>query len=352
MKTKMNQVKTAFAGYGPGGNIYNSPILSSIPGFKVEKILTSSTANITVAKKDFPEAQIVDDFSDILKDAEIDLVIITLPNHLHFSFAKQALEAGKHVLVEKPFTTNVKEANELINLAHQKGLILSVHHNRRWDSDFRTVKKVVESGILGKVVEYEAHFDRFRNEIKPGWKEKKENAGSGILYDLGSHLIDQALTLFGLPKEVFADIRMQRDGAKVPDAFELLLFYPNLKVTLKAGQLVKEKGATFQIFGTKGSFVKHGADVQEEALKQGKKPSEFSDWGVEPREIWGRLNTVDEERQVESERGNYPLIYQNLFKAITAGEPLAVTPQQARDVIRIIEAAQKSQDERCVVTFG
>ncbi len=348
----MNQVKTAFAGYGPGGSIYNSPILSSVPGFKVDKILTSSPENVAAARKDFPEARIVEDFKDLIDDPNLDLVIITLPNHLHFPFAKEALQAGKHVLVEKPFTSHVKEANELINLAHQKGLILSVHHNRRWDSDFQTVKKVIENDLLGKVVEYEAHFDRFRNEIKPGWKEKKENPGSGILYDLGSHLIDQALTLFGLPKEVFADIRMQRDGAQVPDAFELLLFYPNLKVTLKAGQLIKEKGPTFQVFGTKGSFVKYGADVQEEALKQGKKPSDPAEWGVEPKEIWGKLNTVDEERLVESERGNYPFIYQNLFDAITKGEALAVTPQQARDVIRIIEAAQKSQDERCVVTFG
>ena len=348
----MKQVKTAFAGYGPGGSIYNSPILSSVPGFSVTKILTSSPSNVAIARKDHPKAEIVRDFSEILKDPEIDLIILVLPNHLHYSFAKQALEAGKHVLVEKPFTSNVKEANELINLAHQKNLTLSVHHNRRWDSDFQTVKKLVESGILGRVVEYEAHFDRFRNEVKPGWKEKKENPGSGILYDLGSHLIDQALTLFGLPKEIFADIRMQRDGAKVPDAFELLLFYPNLKVTLKAGQLVKEKGPTFQVFGTKGSFVKYGADVQEEAMKQGKTPSETPDWGAEPKAIWGKLNTVDEERLVESEPGNYPFLYRNLFKAITEKEPLAVTSQQARDVIRIIEAAQKSQDERCVVTFG
>lgn len=348
----MNQVKTAFAGFGPGGSVYNSPILASVPGFTVTKILTSSTSNAALAQKDYPKAEIVRNFSEILEDPEIDLVILVLPNHLHFSFAKQALEAGKHVLVEKPFTSNVKEATNLIDLAHQKNLILSVHHNRRWDSDFQTVKKLVESGILGKVVEYEAHFDRFRNEVKPGWKEKKENPGSGILYDLGSHLIDQALTLFGLPKEVFADIRMQRDGAKVPDAFELLLFYPNLKVTLKAGQLVKEKGPTVQVFGTKGSFVKYGADVQEEAMKQGKKPSETPDWGIEPKELWGKLNTVDEERLVESEPGNYPFLYQNLFNAITENEPLAVTSQQARDVIKIIEAAQKSQDERCVVTFG
>jgi predicted dehydrogenase len=348
----MKQINTAFAGYGPGGSIYNAPILSSVDGFTVKKILTSNPTNVKAAKKDFPEVEIVGEYSEILEDPEIDLVILVLPNHLHFTFAEKALKAGKNVLVEKPFTPNVKEANELIKLAHQQNLLLSVHHNRRWDSDFLTVKKIVENGILGRVVEYEAHFDRFRNEVKTGWKEDKNNPGSGILYDLGSHLIDQALYLFGLPHEVFADIRTQRDNATVPDAFELLLFYPNLKVTLKAGMLVKEKGPTYQLSGTNGSFVKYGADPQEEYLKRGTKPKNTSEWGVEPKEIWGRLNTVEEEKLLKSERGNYPFLYQNLYNALTQGEALAVSPQQARDVIKVIEVAQQSHDERRVITFG
>lgn len=348
----MKQLHTAFVGYGSGGRVYNAPILASVPGFKVTRILTSSPGNIKAAQLDFPEATVVGDLSDILQDPEVDLVILVLPNHLHYDFARQVLEAGKHLLVEKPFTPHVKEANELINLAHQNNLVLTVNHNRRWDSDFRTVKKIVEKGILGRLVEYEAHFDRFRNEIKPGWKEKKEHAGSGILYDLGSHLIDQALHLFGLPKEVFADIRIQRDHATVPDNFELLLFYSGLKVTLKAGTLVKEKGATYSLHGTKGSYLKYGADVQEEALKNGKSPKDFSDWGMEPEELRGKLNTVDREELYPGEPGDYRVIYQNLYNAIVSGTPLEVKPEQARDVIRIIEAAQQSQDERRVITFG
>lgn len=348
----MKQLHTAFVGYGPGGRIYNAPILSSVPGFKVSKILTSTSENIKAATSDFPEAEVVKDIPEILEDPSIQLVILVLPNHLHYSFGKQVLEAKKHLLIEKPFTTHVREANELINLAHLNNLILSVNHNRRWDSDFRTVKKIVENNLLGRVVEYEAHFDRFRNEIKPGWKEEKELPGNGTLYDLGSHLIDQALHLFGLPKEVFADIRIQRDHAKVPDSFELLLFYPQLKVTLKAGTLIKEKGPTYSIHGTKGSFVKYGADVQEEALKNGKNPQNSSDWGREPQEIWGKLNTVSKEELYESEAGDYRVVYQNLFNAITSGAALEVKPEQARDVIRIIEAAQQSQDERRVVIFG
>ncbi|NJW53743.1 Gfo/Idh/MocA family oxidoreductase [Salinimicrobium oceani] len=347
----MRQIRTALVGYGPGGRTYNAPIIKSVPGYQIDVILTSSKENIKAATEDFPEAEVVQEYNKILQNPAIDLVVLVLPNHLHFSYARQALEAGKHVLLEKPFTTHVKDANDLIKLAHEKQLVLSVNHNRRWDSDFQTVKKVAESGLLGNLVAYEAHFDRFRNEVKPGWKEEKEIAGNGILYDLGSHLIDQALHLFGLPQEVFADIRVEREAAEVPDSFELLLFYPHLKVTLKAGMLVKEKGATYSLFGTKGSFVKQGADVQEEALKQRKDPQTEPNWGIEPEEIWGKLSTTEEERKVKSEKGDYRKVYTGLYNAITTGDVPTVTAAQARDVIRIIEAAHRSQDERRVVTF-
>ncbi len=230
-------------------------------------------------------------------------------------------------------------------------LILSINHNRRWDSDARTVRKLLKNGILGEVVEYEAHFDRFRDKIKPGWKEDPDNPGSGILYDLGSHLIDQALMLFGTPKEVFADISIHRKDAKVPDNFHLLLFYPHTRVILRAGILVKEKGPTISINGSKGSFVKYGADPQEEVLKNGEKPKDHPGWGKESREIWGKLNTTSEEKLLESEPGDYRLLYQNLYEAIVNGAALEVTPQQARDVIKVIEMAQKSSRERKVVSW-
>lgn len=348
----MKKVSTALAGFGSGGRIYNAPIIDSTPGFSIQKILTSNPENIRAAENDFPDAEVVNQYSEILEDPEIDLVIILLPNHLHFDFAKKALLANKHVVVEKPFTTSSKEATELIELAWKNKLILSVNHNRRWDSDIRTIKKLLKEGVLGKVVEYEAHFDRFRNNMKDSWKEKPELQGGGILYDLGSHLIDQALMLFGKPKELFADIRRQREGALVPDNFELLLFYPDLKVTLKAGTLVKEKGPTYSVFGTRGSFVKYGADVQEEALKQGKKPKDDPDWGEEPKEIWGKLNTLDEERMVKSEPGDYREFYKNIYNTIVGTEILQVTPEQAKDVIKVIELARKSNSERRVIEFS
>lgn len=344
-------IKTALAGYGSGGRIYNAPVISSVPGFSIQTILTSNSVNVKAAQTDFPGAQITGDYISILKDKEIDLVIVLLPNHLHFEFAKKALASGKHVVVEKPFTPTPEEADELIELAKKNELILSVNHNRRWDSDILTIKKLLEEKVLGKVVEYEAHFDRFRNDIKDSWKEEPKNQGSGILYDLGSHLIDQALMLFGTPDEIFADIRKQREGALVPDNFELLLFYPDLKVTLKAGTLVKEKGPSYSVYGTRGSFIKYGADVQEEALKQGKTPKDDPDWGKEPTEIWGKLNTLDEERTVESVSGDYRQFYTNIYNAILGTESLKVTPEQARDVIKVIKLAQKSNQERRVIKF-
>lgn len=347
----MKKLSTALAGYGSGGRVYNAPVIRSVPGFSIDMILTSKEENIKAAKKDFPDARVVGDISEITQDPEIKLVIILMPNHLHYEAAKKALLAGKNVVVEKPFTTTVKEADELIHLAREKNLILSVNHNRRWDSDIRTIKKLLEQKKLGDVVEYEAHFDRFRNQIKDSWKEDPELPGSGILYDLGSHLIDQALMLFGNPSEIFADIRIQREGAKVPDKFEILLFYPNLRVSLNAGMLVKEKGPAYSVFGTRGSYLKYGADVQEEALKNGQKPEDTPNWGEEPENLWGRLNTMDEEKKLKSEPGDYRKAYENIYKACTENEELEVTPEQARDVIKVIELAYQSHAAKRVLEF-
>jgi predicted dehydrogenase len=346
------KIKVAIVGFGKGASIYNAPDISSVEGFEITKILTANNENIAVAKKEFPNAKVVTGFEEITVDPEIDLVVITTPNHLHKEFAEKALNAGKHVVVEKPFTPTVAEADELIQLARKNNRILSVHHNRRWDSDFLTIKKLLKEKKLGVIVEYEVHFDRFRNEVKTGWKEKSEIPGSGILFDLGSHLIDQALVLFGLPTEVFADLRIQRENSEVIDNFELLLFYPGLKVSLKAGMLVKEKSSTFSIFGRNGSFLKYGEDPQEEVLKLGLKSKDLPDWGMEPQEIWGKLNTLEKSSFVKSERGNYTIFYQNIYNAITDKEDLLVKPEEARDVIKVIELALKSQAEKCRVAFS
>lgn len=347
----MTKINVALAGFGKGGRIYNAPIIASIEGFEIKKILTSNEENIKAAREDFPQAEVVGDYESILQDRNIDLVILVTPNHHHKDLAERALKADKHVIVEKPFTPTVEEANELITLAGERQKVLSINHNRRWDSDFLTVEKLIQEDRLGKVVEYEAHFDRFRTEIKDSWKERKDVPGSGILYDLGSHLIHQALVLFGNPQEVSADLRFQREGTEVPDNFDLLLSYPDLRVRLKAGMLVKEKGPTFSVFGRKGNFLKYGADVQEEALQNGKRPNETEDWGVEPEQIWGRLNTIEEERKVRSEAGDYRKLYRNVYNTILGKEKLKITPEEARNVIKVIELAIQSDGEKKRISF-
>lgn len=348
----MRVLQVGLAGFGPGGQTYNAPVIASTKGFRLSKILTSNPQNIAVATQHYPQAKLVSDYDSIINDREIDLVVITTPNHLHFSLAKQALQAGKHVIVEKPFTTSSQEATELIELAGLHNRIISVNHNRRWDSDFRTIEKLLmEPSDLGKIVEYRAHFDRFRNFIKTGWKEKKEVPGSGILYDLGSHLIDQVLVVFGSPTEVFAHLRKQRADSEVIDNFEILLLYPELKVSLTAGMLVKKPGPRYTVLGRNGSFLKYGMDVQEAALKQGKSPADTENWGIEPKEQWGELYLEEGVKHVKSEPGDYREFYNNIYDCIVHDQPLAVSPQQARTVIEIIEAALRSHQQKQIVSF-
>lgn len=349
----MKKLQVGLAGFGPGGHIFNAPIIDSTEGFNISAAMTSNPQNIKVAREKYPQTRIVTDYGELLRNDQLDLIVITTPNHTHYPMTKEALAAGKHVVVEKPFTVTTREAEDLIRVSKENQLVLSINHNRRWDSDFQTVRKVIASQKLGKIVEYQAHFDRFRNYIKPGWKEQDDIPGSGILYDLGSHLIDQALLLFGFPVEVFATLSAQRADSRVTDSFELFLLYPDLKVRLSAGMLVKKPGPRYTVLGRNGSFLKYGMDPQEEALKAGHNPKTFSSWGVEEPQSWGTIyldkNGRTHTEKVKSEPGDYRRFYQNIYQAIAYNAPLEVTPEQAKRVIQIIEAAYRSHQSRQVV---
>ncbi|MFZ5942134.1 MAG: Gfo/Idh/MocA family oxidoreductase [Bacteroidota bacterium] len=339
---KMKIIHTALASYGMSGQVFHGPLLRVASGFRVTHILERNRNNSAI---DFPEAVIVRNFENILTDATVDLVIVNTPDHLHFKMCRAALEAGKHVVVEKPFTQHSADAHFLTELARKKGRVLTVFQNRRWDSDFLTVRKVMESGYLGRIVSYEAHFDRYRNAIQQSWKEDPAT-GTGTLYNLGSHLIDQALQLFGKPGAVSADIRKLRDGAGVDDSFDLLLRYEGVKVRLSAGYLLMLPGPKFQLHGTEGSFLKWGADPQEDALKKGILPGN-ADWGVEAAEDAGQLrSTLTDLSRFPTERGNYPFFYSSLYEAICNGRSVPVQPQEATLVISVIEAAFRSNRER------
>lgn len=343
-------IHTGIIGYGLSGRVFHAPFIDVIEGYELTKISTSDPEKEALIEERYPITAVVPDGKGIIDDPEIDLVIVTSPNTDHFRWAREALLAGKHVVVEKPFTVNVEEAEELIEISKRQQKILTVYHNRRFTSDTKTVKKLLDSGLLGEIVDYETHFDRYRSDPRPGgaWREQPL-PGSGIFYDLGSHLIDQALWFFGMPEAVTAEINHQRPWAKADDHFDVRLHYPTFTATLKSGMICRIPGATYMLHGTHGSFVKYGLDVQEATLDGGAKP-EGKDWGREPENIWGTLNAeykgVKIQGKVESEHGDYRDYFINLRDAINGEAPIAVKPEEALNVMRIIELAFQSSKEK------
>ncbi len=343
-------IKVGLIGYGIAGQVFHAPLIKSVAGLELVTIKASRPEQVALAKKRYPSVTFAASNDEIINDPGIQLVVVATPNSSHFSLSKAALLAGKHVVVEKPFTITTADADELIAVSKKQNRILTVNHNRRFDGDFATIQKVLKSGMLGELAEFESHYDRFRNYLRPNAWREEDIPGAGILYDLGSHLIDQALTLFGLPKAITADERLQRIGAKATDNFEVILDYDHLKVTLKAGMLIREPLPRFIILGQQGSFVKYGSDVQEAALRAGAVPIEESNWGAEPENVWGKINTEYQEMNItghiETEKGNYAAFYQNVYDVITGKAELIIKPEESRNTIRIIEAAMQSNKER------
>jgi predicted dehydrogenase len=345
MATK--KIRTALLSYGMSGEVFHVPLLKAHSGFEIVSIFQRNPEK--AAGHQFP---VTNDVREILTDASVELVIVNTPNETHYPYALEALKAGKHVIVEKPFTVSVREADDLISLAEKQNRLLTVFQNRRWDADFLTVRKVLDAGLLGKLVECEIHYDRFRNYIEPNtWKEIAK-PGTGLLYNLGSHLIDQALVLFGMPRYVDARLGVQRPGGAVDDYFDIRMEYEGFFVILKSSYLVREQGPRFTLHGTEGSFLKWGIDPQEQALKDKKIPGSGS-WGAESKEWWGKLNTNVDGKHVESVYetvpGNYLSFYDNVYAALRDGKPLAVKASEARNVISLIEMCQESNRSRCAI---
>jgi predicted dehydrogenase len=335
-------INTALCSFGMSGLVFHSPFLSINPHFNFYAVL-ERTKNI--ASEKYPNVITYRTLEELLADDLVELVIVNTPNYTHYEFAKRSLEAGKHVIVEKPFTIDVAQANELIEIAAKENKILSVYQNRRYDSDYKTIKKVLDENLLGELVEVEMHFDRFREELSPKKHKETPGPGAGVLYDLGAHLIDQALQLFGNPEKIFADIRIVRPLSKVDDYFELLLYYPKLRVRLKASYVVREALPGYILHGLKGSFIKPKTDVQETMLKEGAIPGQ-EDWGTEPETEKGLLHTEINGKVVrefiQSEQGNYNEYYNAIYESIRNNKPLPVTAEEGTDVIKIIVAAFES----------
>ena len=349
----MAPIRIGLAGFGMAARVFHAPLIAALPGFAVTRVFERSAEN---SKAVFPNAKLVRDFDGLLAN-DVDLVVVTTPNTTHFDCCSHALDAGKHVICEKPFTITYEEARKLVALAKQKQRLLTVFQNRRWDGDFLTVQKIIRSGELGRVVEFESHFDRFRPQPKENAWREQNLPGSGVLYDLGSHLLDQALVLFGKPERVFADIAIQRDGVAADDYFSVTLFFNDprtrgnqrhLRAILKSSYLVFEPGPKYVVHGTGGSFVKFGVPPQEEQLRNGMSPL-APEFGTEPEKYWGTVATPSGRTVVETQRGSYLGFYSGVADAILNGAPPPVPPDQAAEGIRLIELAKRSASEGRVV---
>jgi scyllo-inositol 2-dehydrogenase (NADP+) len=345
----MKKINTAILSYGMSGHLFHAPFIHLHPEYLLYGVWERSK---NLAEQRYPGIRTYRLLEELLEDKNIELVIVNTPNSTHFEYAKKALEAGKHVVVEKPFVITVGEGEELIRIAEASKLILCVYQNRRYDSDYRTVKRVVGEGKLGEIVEAEFHFDRFKQELSPKAHKETPGPGTGALYDLGSHIIDQALQLFGFPKAVFADIRMVRPFSQVDDYFEIILYYENLRVRLHSTYIACEPLPAYLLHGYNGSFIKAKTDLQETALQAGLSPSS-ADWGVEPDSERGLLHYVLNDSEfkefVPSERGNYLDFYHELYLALRQGSAVPVSANEGLNVIRIIVSSYKSSIDRKVI---
>lgn len=346
------QIQTAIIGFGLSGRCFHAPFIHTHPGLHLKTVVERHSGR---AAETYPYVSVLKDYRELLRDDELELVVIATPNIYHYEHAKACLESGKHVVIEKPFTPTSREADQLIGLSEKTGRKIFVYQNRRWDGDFKTVQQVVYHGYLGELLDYEAHFDRFApGPRRSAWRDEPLPAG-GVLFDLGSHLIDQALVLFGLPNAVWADIRKLRAGRGVDDCFEVRLFYERLRVALKASVFVKEPGPRYILHGTTGSFLKYGIDPQEEWLKQGLMP-DAEGFGADDEEFYGILNAEMNGQEfrgnVKTEAGNYMEFYDNVFDVLRKNGSQAVLPEEARNVIRIIELAIESAEKGTIAPLS
>ncbi len=333
-------IKVGIIGYGLSGRYLQAPFFEANPNFALKAIVTNSFN----PKEQYPNVKVYSTANELIKDPEINLVSICSPSDTHFEYAKKVLLTGKHCLVEKPFTATAEEAKELFELAEKMGKVITAFQNRRFDSDFLTVKKVIDSGLLGELVCYDVHFDRYKPVLNPKkWKETVQ-PGNGILYDLGSHILDQAIVLFGKPISVAGEKFTQREGSDIDDAFDIRLNYGKLKVKLSASLLVKKQGPRYTIHGTKGTFTKYGIDVQEDHSKEGLLPNNPL-FGVESEKEYGLLtyekDGQDFSERIETEKGNWVGYFENLAHCINKKGEIEVRDFQILEQISILEMIKR-----------
>ncbi|MEJ2790362.1 MULTISPECIES: oxidoreductase [unclassified Pseudoxanthomonas] len=342
-------LNVALVGYGFVGKVFHAPLIQATPGLALHTVVSRDAGKVHA---DWPRTRVTPDAHDAFADPAVDLVVIASPNDSHAPLAIAALGLGKHVVVDKPFTLTLREAREVVAAAAHAGRVVSVFQNRRWDADFLTVQRLIDEGAIGRVAEFHSHFDRFRPAVQDRWRERDE-PGGGLWYDLGPHLLDQAVQLFGVPEAITADIARLRDGARAPDYFDVTLRYPHHRALLHASALVAGNGLRFAVHGTRGSYLKHGLDVQEDQLRAGVVPG-APGWGVDTRA--GERVAEREGRLVagvaQAEAGDYRRYYGGIRDAILLGTAPPVTTQEALDVMRLIESGVQSSEEQRAIPLG
>jgi predicted dehydrogenase len=339
-------------GFGLAGRVFHTAVVQATPGLELAAVVQRSGDD---AKKEYPEAHVARSVEEMLSDVGIQLVVIATPSYSHYELAKECLHEQRHVVIDKPFTLTSSEAAELIDMARRRNLLLTAYQNRRWDGDFQTLRQVIASGNLGRLVTMESHFDRFRPEPRRGVWRESGGPGGGLLYDLGPHLVDQALTLFGPPDTLSASVRVERDAAVVDDAFDLQLAWERQRLTvfLRATLTACTPGPRFILHGTHGSFVKWGLDPQEEQLRGGMS-ADATGFGEEPESHWGELRVENKPPQrVPTLRGDYRGFYENVRDVLLGKAELAVQPEQVWRTTRLIELAREGagQGRRLRVDF-
>jgi scyllo-inositol 2-dehydrogenase (NADP+) len=345
----MNTVNVAIVGYGLAGATFHAPLVKVTEGLKIKYIVARSEEKQTKARNDHPSAEIVSDLESLLKQSkDIGLAVIATPNKEHAPQAMACLNAGIPVVVDKPMALNSAQCAELIDLSQRKGTLLSVFQNRRWDNDFLTLKQLLAKETLGKILRFESRYERYRPALRPNaWREQLDTEqGGGILFDLGSHLIDQATQLFGQPDQVYAEVKKRRDGvAADDDAFVALSFPSGVQAHLWMSALSASLGHRFRLLGTEGAYEKYGLDPQEDDLRAGKTPKD-SNWGIEKHSSWGNITLhkdgLNIKGELETAPGAYQRFYELMREAINGSGAVPVDPVSAMNTMKIIEQARKS----------
>lgn len=352
MSDSPSPLRVGLVGYGLAGAVFHAPLIASTPGLRLHRVVTADPERRARLAGEHPGARPVEGVGRLLADpSEIDLVVVASPNRSHIPIARAALEAGLPVVVDKPLAAHAAEARELARLAAERGLLLTAFQNRRWDGDFLTVKRLISDGALGEVRRFESRFERWRPALKGGWRESADPAeAGGLLYDLGSHLVDQALHLFGPVARVYAELDARRPGAAVDDdAFVALTHVDGVRSHLWMSAVAAQPGPRFRVLGDRAAYTVHGLDPQEDALKAGERPG--PGWGAYPEPGWGRLGAADEAQPYPTLPGDYPAFYAAVAAALREGAPAPVTPGEAVAALTVLEAARRSATEGRTVSL-